>query len=308
MRAEIIASPFTRQKASREPLYNIGAGVREMTVYIDILFLINFSMDILSLSVTGKILHKTMRAGRICASAALGGAAATALTVVVPESSGAWGVASVVLGVLLSIAMTRVAFGRCSAFLELIRHSVILWGSGALLGGIMTYLLSLGEPIFAEGGAEVPFAAIFALCLPVSFAATRMFSSVRHKKTAEVSVSILGKEATFTALCDSGNLAREPISSLPVVIVAHAVFPIDELSCPERVRAVPLKTIGGERLLLGVIPDEIKIDGRETAAIVAVDRENRLFGGCGGIVPSSLCTARSTKQTKSDKLKIKSEE
>ena len=48
-----------------------------MTVYADILLLVNISMDILSLFIVGRILHKRMNPRRIFASSLVGGAFAT---------------------------------------------------------------------------------------------------------------------------------------------------------------------------------------------------------------------------------------
>lgn len=249
-------------------------------------------MDVLSLAFAARVLHKPMKAKKICAAAALGGAAATASEIFIPRSSVLGGVIFTLAGIALSVIMTRISFGKYHTAAELLRHSIVLWGSGALLGGIMTYILSLGEPVFGSKGAEMPFAAVVFLCLPIAYIVVRMTSALRHKKSVECTLTVLGKTTSFSALCDSGNLATEPISSLPVVIVSQSAcsFPPMESGqdSPIKWRAVPIKTIGGERLLFGFIPDELTIGGRAVSAVVALDRENRSFGGYAAVVPANI--------------------
>ena len=44
------------------------------TVYADVYFIVNFSMDVLALFITGKILHLPQRILRICFAGAIGSA------------------------------------------------------------------------------------------------------------------------------------------------------------------------------------------------------------------------------------------
>lgn len=280
-----------------------------IVIYADIMFLINFSMDVLSLAFTARVLHKPMRAKKICAAAALGGAAATASEIFIPRSSFLGGIIFTLAGIALSVIMTRISFGRYHTGTELIRHSIVLWGSGALLGGVMTYILSLGEPVFGSSGAEMPFAAVLFLCMPITYAVVRMTTSMKQRKTVVCTLKINGEAVSFNALCDSGNLAAEPISSLPVAVVSHTVIS-DMLNDGDETvkwRAVPIKTIGGERLLFGFIPDELTIDARAVSAVVAIDKENKSFGGCAAIVPASLCSERFIKREEKENGTKKSE-
>ena len=158
----------------------------------------------------------------------------------------------------------------------------------------MTYLLSLGDPVFTGTDGTVEFAAAFAVCFSVSIVVVRLFSSGRQKKCVNVRVEAADVTAETTALVDSGNLAREPISSLPVVILSSQRIKelakmTDENDTRLAIRLIPIKTLGGEKIMKGFIPGKITVDGKEVGAVVAVDKENRTFGGYGGIVPSGLC-------------------
>ncbi len=271
-----------------------------MTVYADVLFLINFSMDFLTLYFTGKVLSKPMKTVRLCLSASIGALVGTSATVLVDSAALFANIVLSVAGFALSAVMMLVAFGKYISVLSLLRDSVILWGSGALLGGVMTALLSLGEPVFVGHGGGGVFAEAFVVCFAVSSVVVRLFSSGRAKKFCTVSFTAAGECVTFSALTDSGNLLREPISSLPVVIVSHTAVSQFAL-VPDResnlhVRLIPMKSVGGERLLYGFLPDIITVDGAEVRAVVAVDNENNSFGDCAGIVPQSLVGRETIKR------------
>ena len=276
-----------------------------MTVYADILFLVNFSMDVVTLYLTARLLHRSVKTARLCLSAAVGGGGATAATVLLAQSSFCENALLVAAGFVLSLVMCLIAFGGYAAFVSLLRDGVVLWGGGALLGGVMTFVLSLGEPVFANTGGATAFSAAFALCFGIAYVITRMFSSSRQKKTVAVTLDAGGAHAEFTAICDSGNLAREPISSLPVVIVSRTAS--EELwqmtaarNSVLKLRAIPIRTVAGDRVYMGFIADRITVDGRECAAAVAMDGESASYGGYYGIVPSSLSFERISRREKTD--------
>lgn len=271
----------------------ITSGGKTMTVYADVLFLINFSMDFLTLYFTGKIAHKPMKTYKICISAAIGGLLGTAVSIFTTRNDLLASVLTSVVGIAVSFLMTRVAYGKYTTIKRLARDGVILWGGGALLGGVMTSVLSLGEPVFFNKTKTSSFAEAFAVCFVLSSAAVRLFSSEKSKKTVTVCFEAGGEKTELSALVDSGSLVREPISSLPVVIVSYKALPeinsgIKFEEKQLRIRMIPIKSVGGEKLLTGYVPDKISIDGKEVSAVIAIDKENESFGGHGGIVPSCL--------------------
>lgn len=273
----------------------------EITVYADVLFLINFSMDLITLYLTARVLHKPIKRGRLCTSAVIGGVSGTAAVLLFDTDEALYNVIFVLCGFIISAAMTAFAFGKAERIGCLLRDSIVLWGTGALLGGVMTYILSLGEPVFIKKSRTASFAAAFALCFAVSYVITRIFSVSRHKKTAEIAFSAAEIEVRLTALCDSGNLAADPLSSLPVIFVSAKncgrlakllAEPDDRL----RIRAIPIKTVAGEKLCFGFIPDKLTVDGDERDAVIVAGEENASYGGYGGLVPSSLCDTHKTKR------------
>lgn len=250
-----------------------------MTVYADVLFLVNFSMDLLTLVLASRITHKAVSRVRLLMSGAFGGISGTILSV--------WeigGVTGAVLNLLIMTVMTLLAFGRKG---NLIRNSLIVCGSGTLLGGIMTVLLSAGEPVILDYGGAYPTA--FMLCAAAAGVFIRMISGSCVRKTAEVAFSADGIRRSITALCDSGCFLTEPMSGLPVITVSDYVLGElnDRLQDGSlKLRVIPVKTVTGKGILYGFVPDEVSVDGSRVRAVIAAGRES--YGGFDGIVPAAL--------------------
>ena len=267
-----------------------------MTVYADVLFLVNFSMDLLTLVLASRITHKKVSRVRLLVSSAFGGISGTILSL--------WdigGLTGAVLNLLIMTAMTILAFGIKG---NPIRNSLIVCGSGTLLGGIMTVLLSAGEPVILDYGGAYP--TVFLLCAAAAGVFGRMISAACVRKNAEVAFSADGIRKCFTALCDSGCFLTEPISGLPVITVSDSV--LGELNDRLRrqdvslkLRIIPVKTVTGEGILYGFVPDEVSVDGCRVRAVIAAGRDS--YGGFDGIVPAAL-TGRTlkSKQESEDKL------
>lgn len=259
-----------------------------ITVYADILFLVNFSMDILTLFLTGRMIGKPISKLKIIISSTLGSFFATALSIVSHHS----GIFSVILGIAVSIVMSYIAFGKYSSAGMLIRDSAIVWVVGMLLGGIMTFILSLGEPVYIDFGRG--FTPAFLICSALSILLVRLFTSRKSKKTVVVEIAAPGERLSLIGLCDSGNMARDPFSSLPVIIVKkHSLGALGALlekeDCPLKLRMIPVEGIGGHTLMRGFVPDEVYIDGVRSAAVIASDAGDGSFAGHDAVVPASLC-------------------
>ena len=260
-----------------------------MTVYADILFLVNFSMDILTLRAVCAVTGRRAGKGRLLLSAALGAVSATA--VIALPRTGAFVRAAA--GVLLAAVMAVILFGfRGGA--ALFRDAVMIWGAGSLLGGVMTALFSLGTPVFSGGDG---FPAVYLLCALFSYLWTRIRRSGRGRREAVVRFTAAGVTAECRGLCDSGSFACEPIGGLPAVLVkrsaAGEIASLVERACRGemvglRLRMIPVKGLGGERLLPGFIPDRIRIDGDEREAAVALDGEGERYGDAEALIPGAL--------------------
>lgn len=271
----------------------------ESVVYADMLFLVNFSMDYITLYLTCRLTSAPPMRWRAVLSAAIGGLYGT-LSVV----WNAGGIYGALMTVAVSALLVIVAFGRASAA-EIVRRAAVFWGTAALLGGIMTAICAAAGRVQAPTGTgnTVLLLAGSAVCVLL----TRVMLRAGNKRSTTVRLTLDGRQCEFAALCDSGNLVREPLSSRPVIIADRTVLRtlVPELcrgkEIPERVpdrlasriRLIPINGMTGSGMATGFVADTVTIisDGRERAcdAIVAVStRGGDYFGGFPANVPATL--------------------
>lgn len=270
----------------------------QMVLYADVLFLIDFSMDFLSLYAAGALLALPRRLGRMLLAAAAGGLYGAAVTAV---QAPPWIAAPT--AVLMSAAMTRIAFGRADSLRTFLRSALSVWGCGALIAGFLTLFSGLfGGALPGFGGTDI----VCAACAAV-FGFTRLLR--RHAARGYADVRIPYGENVYEgrALIDSGNLLTDPLSGLPVILMRaedarqiagdevdgkfHGVWEADS-AVRGGVRAVPVHS-GTPRMLYGFFCPEVLVraGGRNCrrSAVVCVDFEAAAgFGGCGVLLPAAL--------------------
>ena len=270
----------------------------ETVLYADVLFLINFSMDYLSLYAASRLLALPTKAWRMLAGAILGGIYGVLSVIFFWQ-----GIGGALLTFLLSCGIVWIAFGRCDSVRGFFRTVFSVWGIGALIGGFMTLFSGMfrGEMTYSNG-MDFP-AAVFAVILFVRLAARR-----GGRGYAEVSFDYGENSYTGRALVDSGNLLTDPISGLPVVLIRATdarsfagnevdgkfagVMP-EGIGLSPGVRAVPMRGVTDTRILYGFLCDKLCIrQGKHRlcrSAVICVDRQAvNGYGGCGVLLPASL--------------------
>ena len=259
-------------------------------VYIDSLFLLNFIIDYLLLLATGKICVLPLRRGRMALGAAFG-AAYAALAVLLPRF---FAMATVKL--LAGAALPLIAFG---AGRRAPRSAAVFFAVSAAFGGAVYAACSLGG-ISPRTGLYVPVSMrvlllSFALCYCAFTLVFRRSGRRGERAMRAVTVTLAGRSAGFTALCDTGNELTDPVTGEGVLVAeAEALSPLldggaaallkaDPLDSftllaerPElrgRLRLLPCSCVtGADSLLLMFRPDEVRVDGRKSGASVAVAR------------------------------------
>ena len=274
-------------------------------LYADVLFIINFSMDFISLCLTAKILALRHSLPRYSLSAAIGAAAATVMTARSVE-----GIAAAALTVALSVVMALAAYGFGSAK-RLAARSLALWGSGALIGGAVTALCSLGERRYfgeAVGGSGRRPWGFIAVGVLLVWGFVRVVRPRLGRKRATVSLSFGGRTVTGEALVDTGALVCDPISGDAVIFISRPIAErllgesdalslcekrFERLSPPlkSKVRVIPTKGVSGSAVCSAFAPDSVEVlpdrtPRRALAAVVDVPEDH--FAGCAVLLPSAL--------------------
>ena len=196
----------------------------EQTVYIDIFFLINFSMDLLCFFITSRLLSHSLSPRRALIAAAVGGAYACG-ALFLPIG----GLNAFLLDMAAGVAMSLLAVKKRGNIRETLAYSVVYVAVCALLAGMMTALFSLLNRVGAlalldgESADDGVSVWLFALLAAVSGILALIGGGVWRRRSARrigrVEISYGDAKITLRAFCDSGNLLREPVSDKLCIVV-----------------------------------------------------------------------------------------
>ncbi len=266
-------------------------------MYADVLFLIDFSMDYLSLYAAGKLLSLPMSLRRTVLAALLGGVYGVLAVLL-----GADGVLGAFAAIGISFLLTLIAFGVREGVRGLVRAAFTVWGTGALLGGAMTAVGGIFGP--PSAGTVGGFGCMVCGVFVVMVGLTRFTRQRFTRGTAEVEITESEVRWIGKGLLDSGNLLTDPLGGYPVILLraesarsllGAAVDTLYRGETPEGavgVRAVPVRTVEGTRILYGFLGKNIVLRrGKRVwhrCAVVCVDHGTESFGGCDALLPVSL--------------------
>ena len=140
----------------------------------------------------------------------------------------------------------------------------------------------------------------------------RFFARKSSRKIAEITLTYDGKSVCLRALCDSGNLLRDPVSQSPCVVVDRAflrgVIPNDvllassksdisvlgsmERESSTRIRLIPANTATGDGLLVAFRVDSVDVDSgkgkRRVEALVIASNIGSTADGSHALIPPEL--------------------
>ncbi len=280
-------------------------------IYADIFFIINLCMDLLIFLLVAAVLRAKKKIPRLFV-AAIVTAALPIAQMFFPGNSGI----SFVISIITSFTACVIAFeglGFIKLSFSFVLFSTLSTVISELLTKLYIYLDKfsfVAEPSKGSGGIIPLVICGGATILSgiVSYIAKRI---KKRKKTLKTTLTVIsdGKAVEMSAYCDSGNLLREPIGGLPVIITGmekmknivpeslHNVFFLSKsslnepsLSDAKRVRIIPIMPVGtgGARILFGYVPDKILLDGSEVRACIALDTGSSRFGGCESLLPNCL--------------------
>ena len=263
-----------------------------MTVYVDIIWLLNWLFDCLLLYWTAIILKRSVTFWRILA----GGFIGSIIILLAFTSYAAW-VDNIYMKFLFSLFMVWTVFGfnRLKLFSKAL---VTLYFTTFLSGGILLGLhyfftfqvanmaLSTQQGMNRFGDPMSWFFVIVGFPLAWQFSKRTLngmeMTKLHYEQIVTVKLQIGDFQAELKGLIDSGNQLYDPISKSPVMIVSiigkEEQIPIDmlnlfentdklleqdklaEYTWADRIRVIPYKVIGqNHQLLTAIKPDVLQI-------------------------------------------------
>lgn len=263
-----------------------------MTIYIDIVLIENLVMNFIILLATGIVLKEKIKIARLFLASLLG-----AIYTIISYISNLEIYASMILKIILSILIVYIAFNP-QTMKKMWKDILLFYLTSFVFGGAAFALIYIVKPqdILMKNGlflGTYPLKTIFLGSIIAFIIIIAAFTIVKSKITkkdifCEVEIKLNGKTITTTAMLDTGNLLKEPISNTPVMVVEHTLLyecmpkeilnHLEELlggdfqNIPEEVRQeystklklIPFSSLGKQNgMLLGIKADGIKIKKEE---------------------------------------------
>ncbi len=280
-----------------------------MTIYIDVVLIENLIMNFIILLATGLILKEEIKVVRLLFSSLLG-----AIYSVVSYMSILEIYSSMILKIILSIVMIYIAFNP-QTMKKMWKDILIFYLTSFVFGGVAFALIYFMKPqeILMKNGlflGTYPLKTIILGAIIAFIIIMTAFTVVKSKITkkdmfCEIEIQLNGKNIETTAMIDTGNLLKEPITNTPVIVVEHTLLydcipkeilnHLEELlggdfeEIPENIKEeyrtklkfIPFSSLGKQNgMLLGIRADAIKIKGN--------DKEEKKEGIIVGIYNKSL--------------------
>lgn len=227
-----------------------------MTIYIDIVLIENLIMNFIILLATGIILKERIKIVRLLISGLIG-----AIYSVVSYMSILEIYSSMLLKIILSIVMIYIAFEPQNVK-KMWKDILLFYLTSFVFGGAAFALIYIVKPqdILMKDGLFLGTYPLKTIILGAIIAFVIIISAFTVVKTkigkkdlfCEIEIKINGKEIKTTAMLDTGNLLKEPITNTPVIVVEHTLL----YDCiPKEILNHLEEMLGGE---FNNIPEEIK--------------------------------------------------
>ena len=268
------------------------------TVYADVLFLINFSMDFLVFYLYAKLSRRRLNSVRSALAASLGGAYGVA-TLFLPQN----GLTPLICdGLSLSLICAVAFYSRKIRFRDFVGRCALFAGVSAILGGIMSALYSVLNRsglacLEPDGGDDISvwiFALVAALGSAAAVAGGKRMKRIAASKQSSIEIGFGGKTVRLRAMTDTGNLLADPLSGRGVAIceldAVREIFPRELVEYWERgdigsvsavpekyalkLRYIPARGAAGAKgaMLTAILPDRFRVigEGKEVDADVLI--------------------------------------
>ncbi len=282
-------------------------------VYVDLLFLINFSMDYLCLYICTKILHRKIKTLKIIIAAVLGGIYSS-IAIFLPLNN----LISLIADIAVCFAMCAICFCEKKRPLYSIIPCAFLYvGISMMTGGCMTAIFNVlnrfplpADTIESDNISAYVFAAVAAVAGIISLRHSSFLSRRSTVSECKIEIFMDEKSITLFAIADSGNLVKDPISGKNVILVDKNhlsdivdIPSIEQFSngkisqrSPKGIRLIPINTAAGKSVLAAFPPDKItlfydkngKAKQTQVDSLIAPSEIGKSAEGYGAVVPLEI--------------------
>ena len=263
-----------------------------MTIYIDIVLIENLVMNLIILLATGIILKEKLKPIRLILASLLG-----AIYTIISYISSLKIYASFIFKIVLSVLIIYIAFNP-QTIKKLWKDLILFYLTSFVFGGVAFALIYMVKPqeILMKNGlflGTYPLKTVMLGAIVSFIIMIIAFTIVKAKITkkdifCKIEIGFDGKKIETTAMIDTGNMLKDPITNTPVIVVEHTLLyesmpkeilnNLDEIlggdfeKIPEKIRKeyvpklklIPFSSLGKQNgMLLGIKAEYLKIKQEE---------------------------------------------
>ena len=280
-----------------------------MTIYIDIVLIENLMMNFIILYATGIILKEKIKTIRLLLASLLG-----AIYSIISYMSILKIYTSFILKIILSVLIVYIAFNP-QTIKKLWKDIILFYLTSFVFGGAAFALIYIVKPqeILMKNGlflGTYPLKTVILGAIISFIIILSAFAIVKSKITkkdifCDIEIGLNDKKIETTAMIDTGNMLKEPISNTPVIVVEHTLLygsmpkeilnNVDDLlggdfeGIPDEInkkyisklKLIPFSSLGKQNgMLLGIKAEYVKIKNE--------DKEEKIDNIIIGIYNKSL--------------------
>ena len=275
------------------------------TIYIDVYFMINFTVDILAFFIATHMVHIKTNIKRLVLSGLIGASFAT-VELFLDNRFLHIGLATLFL-LIISLILCK-----SSSPIRKIKFLLAFYIAVFLISGAINFTYGILDRYIDSRLADISGttnrkAIVFSLIILLIIGALRlfimMFSSTVNEKSIKIRIELGKNSLELDALIDTGNLVKDPMNMNPVIFLkketAEKILPrsvielsnIDILGADfrKRIRLIPVTRSSETHVMTGIRVDKVLIVKEkykeEINATIAIDKEDGTFGGYYALVP-----------------------
>ncbi|HAK42382.1 MAG TPA: sigma-E processing peptidase SpoIIGA [Clostridium sp.] len=265
-----------------------------MVVYLDMLLLENFLVNLFLLTITMQTIKKKVPTGRLMLSSIIG--TSYVLTIVIPKLQL---FATTPFKIVVAVIMILIAI-KDKSVIEILKAMGIFVLYSILLAGMAFYLAIKDNPSLLPSAMIYNFS-YKNLILSLMITYILVYKLIVYVKERRILTSYVynteicidNVKTIIKAFLDTGNELREPATNLPVIIVEKELFKDLNLKTHD-IYNIPYSVVNGYNgKLIGIRPDSVKIningDMREKNLILAFsDKKLSKHSDYNGLLPRGI--------------------
>lgn len=227
-----------------------------MTIYLDVIFLENIVINYIILYVTGIISKAQIKQKRLFLGALIGATYSVIYYLLKLKIY-----SSFIIKIILSIVIIYVAFNSKN-FKDLLKKILLFYLTSFVFGGAAIAIIYMvnSQNITIQNGVMVGSYTIKTVLIGIVVAYFTIIFAFKVLKTkiskkdliCEIEITLMNKKIKSKALIDTGNLLKEPISNMPVIVMEQTLL-YDFL--PKEILNHSEEILGGD---FSKIPEKIK--------------------------------------------------